>query len=307
MLIPSSVIMEVSSLCNVSCLGCAFHGPHGFVNRPVGNMKKTVWESLIKEIGSWDKQVRLTAHGGGEPLMNPELKDILLLAKSFPNISTGFLTNGMLLDKNFSEFIINTSLEWVALSIDGVVPETHNQIRHKSDLATVENHLEILLDLKKKKHSDFPKVSINMVAYDIIKDQSDAFVKKWIDKVETVMVSHYRNPPKSKRWPNMPEKRVPCNLLWSQAVVAWDGRLGLCCEDFNIDYSPGKIDENHSLLTLWNAPEFEQVRTLHSHGQFENHPMCGTCDTWAEEYRKEIKNSEGYHITQTPSQTIYTR
>ncbi|MBU0463744.1 MAG: radical SAM protein [Proteobacteria bacterium] len=306
--IPSSIILEVSALCNVSCLGCALHGPDGFVVRPFGNMKRETWEPVIREIGSWDKKVCVSAHGGGEPLMNPDLRDILSLAKSFPNIEVGFLTNGMLMDESWAEFVISAGLDWIAFSIDGVTPETHDKIRWKSDLVKVEKNLEMLLTLKKKKQSMVPKVKLNMVAYDAIMDQKDAFVEKWINKVDGVMVSHYRNPPESKRWPNVPAERKPCSLLWSQAVVAWDGRLGLCCEDFNIDHSPGRVGKDAGLLELWNGPELSNLRTLHKNGQYENHPMCIECDTWAEDYAREtLKNKKGYNVTDSPSQTAYSK
>jgi len=306
--IPSSIILEVSALCNVSCLGCALHGPDGFVVRPFGNMKRETWEPVIREIGSWDKKVCVSAHGGGEPLMNPDLRDILSLAKSFPNIEVGFLTNGMLMDESWAEFVISAGLDWIAFSIDGVTPETHDKIRWKSDLVKVEKNLETLLNLKKKKQSMVPKVKLNMVAYDAIMDQKDAFVEKWINKVDGVMVSHYRNPPESKRWPNIPVQRKPCRLLWSQAVVAWDGRLGLCCEDFNIDHSPGRVGKDAGLLELWNGPEMSTLRTLHKKGQYDKHPMCIKCDTWAEDYARETrKNKKGYTVTDSPSQTAYSK
>ena len=306
--IPSSIIIEVSALCNMSCLGCALHGPEGFVNRPFGNMKKETWEPLIREIGSWDKKVSLITHGGGEPLMNPDLRDIIRLAKSFPNIEAGFLTNGMLLDESWAEFVINIGLDWIAFSIDGVTPETHDKIRRKSDFVKVEKNVEMLLALKKKKQSQIPKVKLNMVAYDTIMDQKDAFVEKWINKVDEVMVSHYRNPPENKRWPDVPANKKPCYRLWSQAIVAWDGRLGLCCEDFNIDYSLGRIRADASLLVLWNGPEFSNIRILHQKGQFEDHPMCKICDSWAEDYaRKIFFHGKQYRMVKTPSQTIYSK
>jgi pyruvate-formate lyase-activating enzyme len=306
--VPSSIILEVSALCNVSCLGCALHGPKRFVDRSFGNMKREIWEPLIREIGSWDKKVFVSAHGGGEPLMNPNLRDILRLAKSFPNIEIGFLTNGMLMDESWAEFIIDIGLDWIAFSIDGVTPETHDKIRWKSDLVRVEKNLERLLALKREKQSLAPAVRLNMVAYDEIMDQKDAFVERWINKVDAVMVSHYRNPPESKRWPNVPAERKPCRLLWSQAVVAWDGRVGLCCEDFNIDHSPGSVKKDLSLLELWNGPEFTKVRALHQQGRYEDHPMCGICDTWAEEYAREVfKNQRGYSVIVSPSQTVYSK
>jgi len=309
MYIPSNIILEVSALCNVSCLGCALHGPHGFVTRPFGNMKKDIWEPVIREIGTCGQKVSLTTHGGGEPLMSPDLRDILTFARSFPNINVGFLTNGMLMNESWAEFVIDIDLDWIAFSIDGVIPETHDQIRQKSNLIQVEKNLETLLELKQKKTRHTPEVKINMVAYDNIIDQKDSFVEKWIDKVDAVMVSHYRNPPESKRWPGVPLERKPCKLLWSQAVVAWDGRLGLCCEDFNIDHSPGSVGKNSSLLELWNGSEFTKVRDLHRQGLFEKHPMCSKCDTWAEEYSREnfFDNEKGYNVIQSPAQTLYCK
>lgn len=309
MIIPDNVILEVSTLCNVSCLGCALHGPKAFVKRPFGNMKKEIWEPVIKEIGDWGQNVSITAHGGGEPLLNPNLREILEFAGCFPNIKIGFLTNGMLLDESWSDFILNINLDWIAFSIDGVLPQTHDKIRKKSNLYVVEKNLQTLLDLKKKRGSALPHVKLNMVAYDDITDQQDAFVEKWIDKVECVMVSHFRNPPESKRWPNVPDKRKPCNLLWSQMVVAWDGRLGLCCEDFNIDYSPGTITESGGLLDLWNGGELSKVRELHRSERYDQHPMCRECDTWAEGYfiTKMVDHKRGYCLMKSPSQTVYKR
>ena len=307
MIVPANVILETSALCNVSCLGCALHGPHRFVTRDFGHMPRSVWEPVVREIGSWNTKVSLATHGGGEPLLNPQLMEILKLANSFPNLETGFLTNGMLLDEAWADFLTDVELDWVAFSIDGVSPKTHDKVRRGSDLLRVEQNLMTLLRMKKDKGTDFPHVKLNMVAYDSIKDQRDAFVEKWVDRVEAVMISHYRNPPDSKRWPGVPEKRQMCNLLWSQVIIAWDGRIGLCCEDFNIDFSLGRIGDDGTLLELWNGAEISKVRKLHEQGQFDQHPMCRVCDTWAEGYVRKETVDRGITIVTTPSQTVYFR
>jgi pyruvate-formate lyase-activating enzyme len=305
---PSSIILETSALCNVKCLGCALHGPYASVSRPFGNMAQHIWEPVITEVGHWGKSVSISAHGGGEPLLNPDMKKILDLAKSFPKIDIGFLTNGMLVDESWAAYLVDTRINWIAFSIDGVYPQTHNEIRKNSDLTRVENNLRTLLNLKEKANSSLPKVMLNMVAYDAIKDQKAAFVKKWIDQVDSVMVSHYRNQPESKRWPGVPLERKPCSLLWSQAVIAWDGRLGLCCEDFNIDHSPGSLKTDPGLLALWNSKKMNRVRAIHSQGRYDDHPMCAVCDTWADSHVRQTWTDEnGYHVVKTPSQMTYSR
>ncbi len=309
MIIPANVILEVSALCNLSCLGCALHGPHRFVTRPSGNMKAAVWRAVIKDLGSLEQKVSLTTHGGGEPLLHPALRDILRYARTFSNLEIGFLTNGMLLDKSWSDFLTDIKLDWIAFSIDGVLPETHDRIRKYSDLKRVEENLDTLLAVKRRKKSVFPQIRLNMVAYDEIVDQQEAFVEKWIHKVDAVMISHYRQPPESKRWPGITIERKPCNLLWYQAVVSWDGRLALCCEDFNVDFSPGRIAPGNSLLSLWNNEAMSRVRDLHTRGDYDQHSMCCRCDTWAEDYSRQeyVDDERGFRVVKTPSQIVYSR
>ena len=303
---PSQVILEVTSTCNLSCKGCAIHGPDRFVTRPTGTMPEKYWRTAIAEIGSWNRELNLTAHGGGEPLLHPRLKEILRFAKSFPKLQTGFLTNGMLLDMNWSEFAVSLGLDWIGFSIDGVSPETHRIVRKKSDLDLIERHLLDLLSVREKSKALKPFVTLNMVAYEEVADQKELFVKRWLNKVNNITISHYRNPPHSKRWPLVPSDRKPCFLLWSQLGIACDGRVGLCCEDFNVDFPLGRIGEK-PLIEIWNGPEISELRKMHERGEFESHPMCRECDTWADNIIQKTEENErtGCRMFHKASQTEY--
>lgn len=304
---PETILMEASALCNISCKGCALHGPDACADRPLGLMKKGVWEPVLREIGSWGKTVGVTFHGGGEPLMNPELRDMLALGASFPNIKTGFLTNGMLLDREWAQFLTRSRLDWIGFSVDGIMPETHAGIRQRSDLNLIERHIETLLSLRKRNPTHQPQVLLNMVAYDEILDQTERFVEKWLPKVDRVMVSDYRHPPENRKSSHVTMKRRPCHHLWSQMVISWDGRLGLCCEDFNIDHSPGRIGEA-DLLTLWRSPEYRNYRSAHLSRRFDDPAICRNCDVWAEPYSGVVSvYRDQYFRLKTPFQTIYLK
>ena len=173
-------------------------------------------------------------------------------------------------------------------------------------MRVVEKNLTELLKEKERAGVNKPDISLNMVAYDEVKDQKEAFIERWINRVDHVMVSHYRSPPSSKRWPGVPAEKQPCSLLWSQMVIAWDGRLGLCCEDFNMDYSIGRVGDK-PLLELWNGEKMSRVRGIHQQGRYGDHPMCGTCDTWADSIARETKDEEqGRMVLSKASQTVYT-
>ncbi len=305
--LPQQVILEVTSRCNLGCKGCAVHGPERYTTRSLGDMTEEIWKPAIDEIGSWKKKVNLTTHGGGEPLLHPNLDRILVHAKKYPDIEVGFLTNGMLLDQRWSEFIVERNLNWVAFSIDGVDPKTHRIVRKKSDLRQIEKNLLTLIGLKEKSGVDKPSIMLNMVAYDEVADQAEAFLNKWLDRVNGITVSHFRNPPESRRWPNTPENRQPCYLLWNQMVISWDGKMALCCEDFNADHILGNTGSK-SLLEIWNGDGMDEIRKLHEKGDYHLHPLCVDCDTWADYMRSEtIEESKGRKKAVRVSQTEYTK
>jgi len=269
-------------------------------------VEEKVWRKAIAEIGSWGHVVNLITHGGGEPLLHPDLKSILTFARSFSSLETGFLTNGMLMDREWAEFVVSAGLDWICFSIDGVSAETHGMVRKGSDLDTIERNVTTLLEIKQNAKAEKPRVTLNMVAYDEVLYQQDLFLDRWIDRVDSVMISYYREPPDSKRWPTVPTPRKPCFLLWTQMVIAWDGRLGLCCEDFNIDYPLGRVGDG-TLPDLWNGTYMSQLRGLHEKGEFKAHPMCRVCDTWADGIVTEAKDEvRGYRIRRKASQTEYS-
>ena len=302
---PTQVILEVTTACNLRCRGCAIHGPQKCVTRPLGTMKEVIWRRAIEEIGSWGQDVNLTTHGGGEPLLHPDLKHILRFATRFPNIKPGFLTNGMLLDRSWSEFLVSSGLDWVAFSVDGISPATHRLVRERSDLGVIERNICNLMELRARSPENRPRIMLNMVAYDELLDQKEAFIERWISRVDAVMISHFRNPPDSKRWPDVPSRRRPCFLLWSQMVIAWDGRLGLCCEDFDIDVELGRVGTG-SLIDAWNGPVISGIRDAHMKGRADSIPLCSICDTWADgTAAEEMDRQRGYGIVHRASQKEY--
>ena len=90
------VEMQVTQVCNLSCLGCSNYADL----KHTGYVK---WEDGRKEIESWLDVMDIGDFGimGGEPLINPELKSwIRGLRELLPTSTIRFSTNGELLDKH---------------------------------------------------------------------------------------------------------------------------------------------------------------------------------------------------------------
>jgi hypothetical protein len=90
------VEMQVTQVCNLSCLGCSNYADL----KHTGYLK---WYEGRREISQWLDRMDIGDFGimGGEPLINPELKQwITGLRELLPTSTIRFSTNGELLDKH---------------------------------------------------------------------------------------------------------------------------------------------------------------------------------------------------------------
>ncbi len=291
MIYPAYVILETTNHCNLKCVDCHFHGTGVSQGRTRGLMAREVWEKAILEASTWPTHVTIAAHGAGEPLLHPELEKILRTAAKAPNISVGFMTNGVLLDAEWAKTLVDLPVAWISFSIDGVVPETHDALRKEASLLQIEKNVWRLIREKEQKGIQQPRLVFNMVGYPSILGQSEAFVEKWLPHASAVTIATHR-PVGSRRLgsqhsrPVIPAQFLPCNLLTEQLVIGFDGRAGLCCEDIHLDVPIGDV-KTDSLMSLYNnSPILEKYRNIHSAeavepGKIAGLKLCKDCDVWA--------------------------
>ena len=102
---------------------------------------------------------------GGEPLLHPELDDIIRRIRDNDMVA-GLITNGYLLVAERIERLNRAGLEWLQISIDNVNPDEVS----KKSLKVLDRKLQLLAE-----HADF-HVNINSVVGAGIKHPQDALV-----------------------------------------------------------------------------------------------------------------------------------
>lgn len=78
--------------------------------------------------GAADLGVSALSLTGGEPLLHPDIIDIVAHARN-RGLIVHLNTNGMLVDEAMAERLVNAGLDSVNLSLDGAVAETHDRLR----------------------------------------------------------------------------------------------------------------------------------------------------------------------------------
>jgi radical SAM protein with 4Fe4S-binding SPASM domain len=157
---PSPILVEVdpSNACNHGCYFCISSYIHLPESKDLRTYDKSVMprDMLIKLcdnfINMGVKAINWT--GGGEPTVNPHLKEAIQYIGNNSNIEMGIFTNGTLLDKHdlFESLVDN--MTWVRISVDAGTPKTYNSVRRtkaNQNWDKMVSNLEKLLEVNKSK------------------------------------------------------------------------------------------------------------------------------------------------------------
>lgn len=312
---PEEIILEVTNLCNLKCRFCHFHGKDAQQRRELGFMSPQIWEKILNEIQKWNRPCTILTHGAGEPLLYPHLKALLTKARENTQLRIGFMTNGMLLTSDIAKMLIDLKMESLALSIDGIIPETHDHFRKNADLKLIEKNLEYLISEKERSGSNYPALTFNMVGYPEILDQEDGYVQKWLPYADSVMISKFR-PVGSRELYNQDEflsahSFTPCPLIYHQTVISIDGVMGLCYEDINLDVPLGNVLDTDLLAIYNNSPVLNSYRKAHERKDISQLKLCSDCHVWASHInlQKEQKEIGGMKVSCEiyPSGKVYRK
>jgi MoaA/NifB/PqqE/SkfB family radical SAM enzyme len=141
--------------CNLACEYC---NEYDDFSKPVPLEEMYHRVDKLAELGT-----SVITISGGEPLMHPELDDIIRRIRHRGMIA-GLITNGYLLTADRIQNLDKAGLEWLQISIDNVMPD---EISKKS-LKVLDRKLQLLAE-----HADF-HVNINSVVGGGVKNPQDA-------------------------------------------------------------------------------------------------------------------------------------
>ncbi|MCP4724556.1 MAG: radical SAM protein [bacterium] len=173
----------VTYRCNAGCEFCDFRHHDKFKNSPHASLAD-VLDNLaqLKKIG-----IRIIDFTGGEPLLNPDLPEMLAAAKSI-GMMTSVTTNCMLYPKKAGE--LKGKIDLLHFSLDSIIPEEHNRIREADCYNHVMYSIEKALSLGENPDILFTVTEHN---YQEI-EELYAFTKKLkLILILNPVFSHHRN------------------------------------------------------------------------------------------------------------------
>jgi SynChlorMet cassette radical SAM/SPASM protein ScmE len=139
---PKKVDISITNRCNLRCRYCYHFESAGDVE---GDLPAGEWLEFFEELNRC--AVTQVTLAGGEPFIREDLKEIIEgIVKS--RMRFAILSNGTLIDDDMAAFLASTKrCNYVQVSIDGSMPESHDVMRGKGSFAKA---LQSLMTLRRR-------------------------------------------------------------------------------------------------------------------------------------------------------------
>lgn len=271
---PMSISIEPTTSCNLQCPQC----PSGLrqFTRPTGVLNQNTLQRVLDQFGK--KLWYVTFYFQGEPYLVKDFSEMVRNIKS-KRIFVSTSTNANW-PKSFNpKEIIDSKLDRLLISLDGIDAETYTKYRKGGDFNLAVENIKKLVHEKKINDSKHPFIELQFIVFKHNEHQiSDIklFGKELnVDKVviKTAQIYDYQNgldfipsTEKFRRYkPIANEIKIKsdlpnhCRRMWFSSVITWDGEVVPCCFDKDASYKFGNIN-SFSLKQITNNTKYQNFR-----------------------------------------------
>lgn len=299
--LPERVLIDFATKCNLRCPMCPVWGSDddAAIDAVKGVLDVAGARRILDEMMAAQPLVQPSMYG--EPLLIPELRDRILDLKS-RGMTVAFNTNGLTLDWEVAQFLVEAEVDSVFFSMEGVTRDTLKKIRGVDKIETIEAAVFRLLAARGEK--ELPRIGVTMTKQDGNLHEEQAFIDRWAGIVDCVRTSLVFE---NGTYPDMvvPEQRLPCPTLYTTMPVHNDGTVTICCLDGFKSTGVGNVLKD-GVKAVWQGEEFAKVRYYHETEQWDKVPFCEGCNGWAQhEFTEEIR--DGLFIRRSPQFVYYNR
>lgn len=300
---PPSVLVEATAFCNLRCIQCA----NSTLKRKKGYIDINLYKKVVDEVAEENPDTNFWLAFYGEPLLlKYKLYYMIKYAKEKGLTDTYLNTNGMLLDAEMADLLIEAGIDHVVVGIDGYSTEVFEKIRvgAKRDIVynNIINFSNKIEKLRRGGVNGLPVIEIQFIEMDENEHEIEEYKNFWKEQGLRVKIRSRVS------WSNHVQKgvnlkqdlnRIACGWAIGTCPITWDGNMVACGTDCDAECVFGNVMEQ-SIKEIWNGKRQDFV-SYHMNHEFSKLPkLCLQCQDWqvigtinldeqGNEYNKEYK------------------
>lgn len=286
---PFVAHIEPTNTCNLACLQCDTGA--GRSTRAKGFMSLDLYRRIIESNAR--HLIYLVLYDQGEPTLHPDYIEMIRIAKQH-RLYVVCSSNGQrLADAVYARELVQSGLDVLMLSADGITQETYAAYRRGGSLEKVKTALALVNEMRVQLRRRTPHLQVQFVVMrhneHELEDAEKTLTAWGADRV--LFKSPYvrsaadaaallPSEPRYQRYRieegrlrTVGIRRGSCPRLWYSVVVHWDGHVVPCCFDKDDSYIMGQATQ--PLREIWHNQAFSDFRTRLLHQQWPE--LCGNC------------------------------
>lgn len=285
---PFSVFVFPTTFCNFRCIYCAHSLGTDRMKEQYGLSKETMsmdtYRKVMEQLQGFPRKIKmLSLTGQGEPLLHRDLPVMIKMAKEMQVAErVEFITNGALLTPELSDRLIDSGIDTIRISVQGLTSEKYeemcgNPVNFDEFVANIAYFYE------HKKHTDlFVKIMDASLSpgedqefYKIFGNISDRmYVERLLPAYDGVELTQGMNV-SYDRYGREAKRRDVCPLPFYMMGVFPNGDVEPC----DTIYKPIVLGNVHTktLTDMWNGEELNQFRLQQLRGERYSNPKCSVC------------------------------
>ncbi len=264
---PDIVQIESTNLCNAKCVFC----PRDEMHRRQGVMDFDLFRKVVDECAALGI-THVRVHNYGEPFLDRQLVEKVRYAKSKGIAEVGMISNGSLITEELARGMLEAGLDAINISVDASGKEVFESTRLHLKYDDVINNVRTIARLKQEMGRTHPKLILSFVRQNNSAEEQ-AFIREWSRIADKIHITDLHN------WAGTlnatSDVNYPCYRLWLTFTVLWDGRVSMCCADFDGRHIMGDL-RTQSIAEVWNSPLYRAARRQHL--ESGGPEICRSCD-----------------------------
>lgn len=277
---PLHLDIEPTSACNLKCPMCPrtviLNDPNRKDNFNIATMPLEKYKQIIDEavqIGVYSIKLNWL----GEPLVHPDIVEMVKYAKEKGVVDVMFNTNAALLKPELSRALIEAGLDKIFFSFDSPHKEKYESIRVGASYEETLYNIKQLMKIRSELGKATPLTRVSMVLMEDNKQEYEEFVGIFKEIVDVVAYVEYRSPEGVDKNQADLAPEFACSQLWQRMFIAADGEIIVCCVDSEKEYKVGNIYKN-SIKEIWQNKQYTYIREMHKQGKCFDIGICRKCD-----------------------------
>jgi len=273
---PITISLELVNRCNLDCIMC-LENQH---TQPRAELSLDDIKRILDE-GQANKMPSIELGLGSEVMMYKDIKEVVKLVKKAGILDVFFSTNGILLNDEIIEAIIDNKITRVKISLDAATEETYKKIRRGApSLKITEDNIKKIISWKKKKNSRLPIIRLSFIVMDINKHEITKFIDKWknevdyIDFQKLIDFSYVGEQLSLDKIKQEVIKDSFCAYPFYSLNIWANGDVSPCCTFYGKDLIVGNIHKQ-TLKEVWDSKKMQTIREQIYNKKFN--PVCQKC------------------------------